>query len=195
MCLCLFIVKVYLFRHLPSLTHMIRRPPLSHVNSTNRGRRKSVTPSLRCSFAAHPGACDALICPHEISLPLVRAWEGFNRRCVLIRMTSAPTIGCRDKRTHEQSCSAQPRPNGDARCRVPGNKHAFEKLGDFSAVREPWRGPVCRNMRGVEFIYSVRRSSYSHMDRPTVISLDCTAPNKSASALTALFLTCCETMM
>lgn len=84
----------------------------------------------------------------------------------------------------------------EAEERVLQNTHTVGATGwKFSAVWEPWRGPVCRNERGVEFIYSVRRSSYSHMDRPTVISLDCTAPNKSAPALTGLFLTCSETMM
>lgn len=77
------------------------------------------------------------------------------------------------------------------------NTHTVTELlvGDFQLYGSPGGAPVCRNERRVEFIYSVRRSSYSHMDRPTVISLDCTAPNKSAPALTGLFLTCSETMM
>lgn len=97
LCVCLF-VRVCLSRHLPSPKNVIRRPPYPCWQH-QQGKRKSMTPSLWCSFTVQPGACDALICPHEISSPLVKPLEGLNRRCVLIWMTSAPTIGCRGAHT------------------------------------------------------------------------------------------------
>lgn len=169
-----------------------------HVNSTNRGgrKKKNMTPSFQCSFTVLSRACNALICPRKISSPLVKPLEGFFRRCVLIRMTCALTIGCYELHTWAVTFSIL-RPKRDTQYYIVTEQTHSQRATDwsFSAVWEPWRDPVCRNKRGVEFIYSVRRSSYSHMDRPTVISLDCTAPNKSAPALTGLFLTCCETMM
>lgn len=155
-----------------------------------------MTPSFQCSFTVLSRACNALICPRKISSPLVKPLEGFFRRCVLIRMTCALTIGCYELHTWAVTFSIL-RPKRDTQYYIVTEQTHSQRATDwsFSAVWEPWRDPVCRNKRGVEFIYSVRRSSYSHMDRPTVISLDCTAPNKSAPALTGLFLTCCETMM
>lgn len=169
---------------------VIRRPPYL-CRQRRQGTRKSATPSLRCSSTVHPGVCDALICPHEISSLPVSPLEGLNRRRLSMWLTSAHTIGCCEAHTQAVTFRS-PRPRRDGQ-----NTHTRSqccRLEVFSRVGA-LEGCVWRNQRRVEFIYSVRRSSYSHMDRPTVISLDCTAPNKSAPALTGLFLTCSETMM